>query len=95
MMSWLRRTPTSRVDDVLNILLSMIMLFHPDGAVHLEDRGQVEKVQNVFIQAAHRYISTTYPGESALRFQEGMRLVQTVKWFNDIHERRLESCEPI
>lgn len=90
MMSWLRKTPHQRADDTLNILLSMIMLFQTDTSMHLEDRTSVERVQNTFIKVAHRYIKTVYPKDSGLRFQEGMRMVQTVKRFNEINTKRLE-----
>ena len=65
-MMWVRATPNSATDSILNILLSLIMLFSPDVDQELEDEPKVRKIQDNFLKTLQRYLSTAYPDVSTI-----------------------------
>jgi len=94
MMTWLRRSPTeqdSPVDEVLNILLSLVMLFTPPAGIEgpiLEDAAAAARVRARLVGVLDRYILALYPEEAASRMRGGMGAANAVQRFNDVRERR-------
>jgi len=49
------------MDRVLNILLSLVMLFNSDVGCPLEDKPAVERIQTSFLRVLRRYMEDLYP----------------------------------
>jgi hypothetical protein len=49
------------MDRVLNILLSLIMLFNPEVEAKLEDKPAIERIQTAFLRVLKRYMQDAYP----------------------------------